>query len=171
MTRVLHWVLPCGIALWICSTAQAEYPPTVNWSEQQPPTAKEWEEWAQRRAARQAGCHTCLKPDWRFRSVYYFEPAPCTCGSATHASFKGCYGIRHPLPYYIANEPEACAQTAVPAARKCHRCRALTDNAATPSTDTRVESVDSKADVSASSEVLLEQKPAIPAAEPAPRSP
>lgn len=104
------------------SKARAEYPPSVHMSEMQPPTEEEWIELQIRRSIRRNG--VCCMPRVRLQPQIWYYPFECGCapevpatfpldGNATiviqesvpaspgHRSYRGTYGIRHPMPYYI----------------------------------------------------------------------
>lgn len=64
--------------------------------------------------------HCCAKPLLVYREVYYFpRPAPAACGEGSHRSFRGTYGVRHPMPYYI-KEPKFDPQPKAP--WQCRSC-------------------------------------------------
>jgi hypothetical protein len=83
------------------SVARAEHPAYFNLSEQQPPRAEDWLYLQLRRAARCSG--GCVEPlAIPLEITYYDCPESCSPCEALHRSYRGCYGLRHPAPYYIS---------------------------------------------------------------------
>lgn len=90
--------------LTIVAPAGADYPPLGTMSQQQPPTREDWFRLYLRRLQRAEGMDCLARPFVFYGAIYYYPcPPDQPCGEAVHPSFRGVYGIRHPMPYYIAN--------------------------------------------------------------------
>lgn len=107
--RVALWAV-CGFAVIVPMTF-GDLPAPSMLSEAQPPSDAEWFAYYYYKQARAVGAipsHKCAKPAcvgplelWQ-EVTYYPCEAGCPC-KPSHPSYSGCYGIRHPMPYYIPN--------------------------------------------------------------------
>jgi hypothetical protein len=79
----------------------ADWPPSANLSEQQPPTAEDWFRYYLRRTHRCRCDYLCVEPIVLTREILYYTCCEPVCGEPVHRSFRGVYGVRHPLPYYL----------------------------------------------------------------------
>lgn len=112
--------------LFATSLLRADFPVAIELSERQPPTNEDWFRYFLKRSERNAQatmgtCPTgCVGPIQLWREILYYPCRECPETSCIeHRSWRGCYGIRHPMPYYIPNptiaveidDCERCAQT------------------------------------------------------------
>lgn len=107
------------LAVLFESAAVAEYPPSVNMAQQMPPTEADWYRLYLRRYQRRAGIDCmAVEPILLYGEILYYPcPPEQPCGEPLHRSFKGVYGIRHPMPYYI---PAHRIEVALP--ENCPEC-------------------------------------------------
>lgn len=106
MKLYLHLRTLVAVASLVAGTQlRGDLPP--RWmSELVPPTEADWYRIELIKRRLYPVEHCCAKPILVYHEVYYYPcPGPIACGEATHRSFRGTYGIRHPMPYYI-KEPK-----------------------------------------------------------------